>query len=388
MTDTQEDTTEIREYDEFTAKIKLMRDACNFLPDMEAEDGYEKSKRVALDVGKVLTRLDAKRKEIKAPALDRCKFIDSEAKSIKQEIEGFQLPHKEAYKAMDELRKKRDEKRKQGLLDRVTFIADLPENMRDSHSSEVMAAMTDLQKNECLDFYDFTHDALNARKRSLDLLGQLYTSKSKQEKDAEELVRLKAESEARERKDREEAIAKKAAEDARIAAEQKAATEKAAIEKAEQAARGAANLAREAANLAEQRAKEAVERAAKQKLEAKQAAREAADLAEKREKEAVERAAKQKLEAEQAAKQAAINAEKAAKAQAEQAAADERKRIADETAANLAAAQKREADKKHHAKINNESLADFIQGGMDEEQARMAVTLLAQKKIRHAAISY
>ena len=323
MTDTQEDTTEIREYDEFTAKIELMRDACNFLPDMEAEDGYEKSKRVALDVGKVLTRLDAKRKEIKAPALDRCKFIDSEAKSIKQEIEGFQLPHKEAYKAMDELRKKREEKRKQGLLDRVTFIADLPENMRDSHSSEVMAAMTDLQKNECLDFYDFTHDALNARKRSLDLLGQLYTSKSKQEKDAEELVRLKAESEARERKDREEAIAKKAAEDARIAAEQKAATEKAAIEKAEQAA-----------------------------------------------------------------KQAAINAEKAAKAQAEQAAADERKRIADETAANLAAAQKREADKKHHAKINNESLADFIQGGMDEEQARMAVTLLAQKKIRHAAISY
>jgi len=359
MTDTQEDTTEIREYDEFTAKIELMRDACNFLPDMEAEDGYEKSKRVALDVGKVLTKLDAKRKEIKAPALDRCKFIDSEAKSIKQEIEGFQLPHKEAYKAMDELRKKREEKRKQGLLDRVTFIADLPENMRDSHSSEVMAAMTDLQKNECLDFYDFTHDALNARKRSLDLLGQLYTSKSKQEKDAEELVRLKAESEARERKDREEAIAKKAAEDARIAAEQKAATEKAAIEKAEQAAKQAANLAREAA-----------------------------DLAEQREKEAVERAAKQKLEAEQAAKQAAINAEKAAKAQAEQAAADERKRIADEAAANLAAAQKREADKKHHAKINNESLADFIQGGMDEEQARMAVTLLAQKKIRHAAISY
>lgn len=352
MKNALETNTEIREYDEFTAKIEVMREACNFLPDMENEDGYEKSKRVALDVGKVLTRLETKRKEIKEPALKRCKLIDDEAKSIKAQIEKFQLPHKDAYKAVDDLNKKREAARKQVLADRVTAIADLPEYMRDSPSAEVMAAMTELQANECLDFYDMTHDALNARKRSLEKLRQMYTAKLQQERDAEDLARLKAESEARERKDREEAIAKQAAEDARIAAERKASEEKAAIEKAEKDAR------------------------------------EAAELAEQREREAVERAAKQKLEAEQAAKQAAINAEKAAKEQAEKAAADERKRIADEEAANLAAAQKREADKKHHAKINNESLADFIEGGLDEDQAKMAVTLLAQKKIRHAVISY
>lgn len=343
---------EITEYNEFEAKITSLEDTCNFIPECKTEEGYDKSKRVSLDVGRVLTALEKKRKEIKAPALERCKFIDSEAKSLKDRIEAAQLPHKEAYKFIDDEKKLIEHERSTHITNRVNALLNIVASLHLDDSATVGIAIDKLIADEFLDCDEKTGFALIEKKRILLDLQELMESKFKSEKDAEELVRLKAESEARERKDREEAIAKQAAEDARIAAEKKAATEKAAIEKAEQDAR------------------------------------EAADLAEKREKEAVERAAKQKLEAEQAAKQAAIDAEKAAKAQAEQAAADERKRIADETAANLAAAQKREADKKHHAKINNESLADFIQGGMDEEQARMAVTLLAQKKIRHAAISY
>ena len=359
MKDALETKTEIREYDEFSAKIEVMRDACNFLPDMENEDGYEKSKRVALDVGKVLTRLETKRKEIKEPALKRCKLIDDEAKSIKAQIEKFQLPHKDAYKAVDELNKKREAARKQELADRVTAIADLPEYMRDSPSSEVMAAMTDLQANECLDFYDMTHDALNARKRSLEKLGQMYTAKLQQEKDAEDLARLKAESEAREKKEREDAIAKKAADDARIAAERKAAEERAAIEESEQ-------RARDAAILAERKTEEA-------KI---------------REQAAIEKAAKEKIEAEAAAKKAAEDAEIAAKKAAADAVIAERKRSEEAKAAEIAEAAKREANKKHHAKINNEALAGFTAGGLSEADAKTAVELIAKGLIQNVSIRY
>ena len=299
---------EITEYNEFEAKITSLEDTCNFIPECKTEEGYDKSKRVSLDVGRVLTALEKKRKEIKAPALERCKFIDSEAKSLKDRIEAAQLPHKEAYKLIDDEKKLIEHERSTHITNRLNVLLNIVASLHLDDSATVGIAIDKLIADEFLDCDEKTGFALIEKKRILLDLQGLMESKFKAEKDAEELVRLKAESEARERKDREEAIAKKAAEDARIAAEQKAATEKAAIEKAEQAARGAANLAREAANLAEQRAKEAAERAAKQKLEAKQAAREEADLAEKREKEAVERAAKQKLEAEQAAKQAAINA--------------------------------------------------------------------------------
>ena len=355
MKDALETKTEIREYDEFSAKIEVMRDACNFLPDMENEDGYEKSKRVALDVGKVLTRLETKRKEIKEPALKRCKLIDDEARSIKAEIEKFQLPHKDAYKAVDDLNKKREAARKQKLVDRVAAIADLPEHMRDSHSSEMMAAMTDLQSNECLDFYDMTHDALNARKRSLEKLGQMYTSKLQHEEDAKELARLKADAEARERKEEREAIVKKAADDARLAEKEKME----AVERSEQKAKAAAIAA-------EEEAKEV-------KL---------------REKIALENAAKEKIEAEAAAKKAAEDAEIAAKKAAEDAVIAERKRSEEAKAAEIAEAAKREANKKHHAKINNDALNGFVAGGLSDADAKKAVELIAKGLIQNVSIRY
>lgn len=81
------------------------------------------------------------------------------------------------------------------------------------------------------------------------------------------------------------------------------------------------------------------------------------------------------------AEERAANAEIEAKKKADQELLE--KKQADEKAAKA-----READKKHHAKINRAAMTGFIKGGFNVTQAKLAVKLLAHKKIPHSTISY
>lgn len=98
----------------------------------------------------------------------------------------------------------------------------------------------------------------------------------------------------------------------------------------------------------------------------------------------IQRARRAELEAQQRAEQA----ERDSQAKAEQAAAAERQRQADEKARIEAEASAREADREHRKAINSEALAAFIAGGMTEDCAKQAITLIAQRKIPHIQITY
>lgn len=233
----------VAQYDEFRAKIAEVSQVCDFIPDVTSKEGYEKSKRVALDVGKVLTNLENKRKELKKESLEFGRNVDSQAKEIAKELESFQLPHKNAYKELDNLKKEREAARKAELSERVEQIATLPEMMRDSDSDSVKAAIEDLNNEECLDFYEFTEQALKARKSSLAALSEMFGQKLQQEKEAAELNRLRKEAAEREQKDREERLVKEAL----LEAERKAQAEKEAAEKREQDLKDAAIQAEEKA---------------------------------------------------------------------------------------------------------------------------------------------
>jgi hypothetical protein len=82
------------------------------------------------------------------------------------------------------------------------------------------------------------------------------------------------------------------------------------------------------------------------------------------------------------------DAEIAAKKAAADAVIAERKRSEEAKAAEIAEAARREADKKHHAKINNEALNGFTAGGLTEADARKAVELIAKGLIQNVSIRY
>ena len=131
----------------------------------------------------------------------------------------------------------------------------------------------------------------------------------------------------------------------------------------------------------------AQEAADKAKREAELSAQAERDAAAQRERDLelqAERAKRAELEAQQRAEQA----ERDALAKAEQAAAAERQRQADEQARIEREAKAREADKAHKKTINNEALAALVAGGMPEECAKQAITLIAQRRIPHISINY
>ena len=131
-------------------------------------------------------------------------------------------------------------------------------------------------------------------------------------------------------------------------------------------------------------AREAAERATREAEQKAQAERDAAAQRERDLELQAERAKRENLEAQQRAEQAERNA----KAMAEQAAAEERQRQADHQAEVERQAKRREADIEHKKAINNAALAAFIAGGMPEDCAKKAVTMIAKRLVPNVSIQY
>lgn len=206
------------------------------------------------------------------------------------------------------------------------------------------------------DWQEFKARALQAYDNMMGALNTRLTIALKQESEAAELAKLRAEEEAR----------KQAERDAKIAADAKAEAER---------------KAKEAADVLAAKVKE------------EQAA------AAKREKDALEKAAKaeqDRIDAEQKAesdrKIAAEKAESGKRAAAEAAAKAERDKLAAAQEAERKATEAREADKEHKKKINNEVLSALVAvlntAIAPEDQAKAIITALAKGGIPHVKITY
>lgn len=329
--------------DPYLAQIKQEIDT--FVPDVSTKKGRDAIASIARKVARSKTALDNIGKELVAELKDVPKKIDAERKRMRDLLDQWKDDVRRPLTEWEQA----EEARIQNHRDGLDWINRRPANMEAQPASEIASAIADLEALAINDSWEeYESEAHRAKAVALEALNAALTKRQAYEAEQAELARLRAEAAAREQKEREERIAREAAERAKQEAEAKA--------KAEQAA----------AIKRETEAKAAVER---RELELKLAA---------------EKAEREKLEAEQRAAQAARDAEARVAAAAEA----ERQRIAKEQATALAEQQKREADKKHRAAINRQALRDFIAGGLSEECAKVAVTLIAQGKVSNVSIHY
>ena len=224
---------------------------------------------------------------------------------------------------------------------------------------------------------EYEAEALRLKADTLEALRAALVKREQYEAEQAELVRLRAEAEAQAQRDRDAEIARVAAEQARIQAEQRAQAERDAAARREQELLDQAAATQHAAAQAALDAEAAAERQRLQlELQAEQA-RTAAAQAEASRLAAEHRAEQDRL--------AAIRRQEEAVEQARLAEIARANAAADEINRQAAA---READKAHKAKINRAALDAFIAGGMTEECAKQAITLIAQRKIPAIAITY
>lgn len=329
--------------DPYLQQIRAEIDA--FVPDVTTKKGRDAIASIAHKVARSKTALDNVGKDLVAELKEIPKKIDTERKRMRDTLDAWK----------DEVRAPLNEW-EQAEADRVARHETFVEMLKSAGSvGEFSTVYTIRQSIAGLEatiidasLEEFEAEAHRVKAAMLNQLRESLVIQEKREAEQAELERLRAEAAQREQKEREERIAREAAEQAQREAEQRAQAERDAAAKREADAKAAAER-----------------RELELKLQAEQAERE-------------------KLEAQQRAEQA----ERDAAERAERAAAAERQRQADEQARQEAEAKAREADKAHKAAINRAALEAFVAGGMTEECAKQAVTLIAKRQIPNIQITY
>lgn len=322
-------TMAIAEYSPTAAALADLRGRlADVAYDLSTGKGMEIAKKDRAEVRGLRVALEAKRVELKAPALERSRLIDAEAKALTAELVALEKPiddqikaeeaRKEAAKAARESAEQAARAVIQERIDAIRAYLVIPAGVK---AAGIYVAMQNLEATEItLDAYgDRAGEAQQVKAGTLAAMEDLHAAavaheaeQARLEEERAELARQRSEQEAREKAERE-----------LLAAEQKAAADKLAAERA-------AFEKEQAAARAEAKAREDADRARRDEEDRK--AREARAAEDKRIADA--RAA---LEAEQRAIRAAEEAKAVAARKAEQdaldaAAAAERKRLDEEAA--------------------------------------------------------
>ncbi len=318
--------------------------------DVEKKKDRDFMRSSAANIAKAKTKLDAMGKSLTEEWKAKSKVVDASRKAMREKLDALKEEVRAPLTEYENREKLRIEKL-DAVYDLIVnlgkiYCADTDTALSVSELEGNIKQLNEITIDESLAEREL--DCIKAHRRSIEKLETTIAGIKKAEEQAAELERLRLKQEQEDKEKREAEIAEQAAEQAR----QEAA--KAIIEQQE---------------AAEKAAKEAAEREAKAKqdaIDAKAKAKQEAEQAELRLKKQAEQA--------EIDKQAAIKAEQ--------------KRQADEVAKQEKEAAEREANKSHKKKVNNEAKQSFIDAGMTEENAKLAVTLLAKRVINHCQINY
>lgn len=264
--------TQIAEYSQTAAALAELTERYAVVPDATKPEGYKALKIGIREVKGYRTSLEKMRKEIKAPALERCRLIDAEAKDITAKLLTIETPMQQAKAAEDERIAQIERDRVAALQARIDAVHDLARRAAGASSDEIRALIDQLTEFDPGDnFQDMTHDALAARNAVAQTLDDALTAQVEREAEdqrrAEEAAALAAEREQME-KDRKAEEERRA--QAQAAAEADIAAKREQMERVQEAER--ARQAEESAALAAEREAMAKERAELERQREEQAA--------------------------------------------------------------------------------------------------------------------
>lgn len=334
---------------------KIRAEVTGHVPDLKTKKGRDAIASRAHKVGKAKVALDDIGKELVAKLKDVPKKIDAERKRMRDLLDALKEEVRAPLTAWEQAEDDRVQRHKDAIEGIVALVVDSGEP-----AESIRAALAAVEAVAIgPEWEEFEPEAARTKDKALTNLRDRLAARVKYDAEQAELARLRADAAAREQKDREERIAREAEEKARRDAEAAAQAERDASARREAEARAAADNARRDAELAEQRRIAAEKQAELDRLAALE-----------RERVAAEQAERDRIQAAEDARQAEI------------------KRQADAKAAQEAEAARREADKAHKGKVNRAALDAFVAGGMPEDCAKQAVTLIAKGLIPNIRITY
>lgn len=327
---------------------KITREVRSTQTDISTKAGREAVASLAYNVARSKTALDDMGKQLVADWKSKSAAVDAERRTIRDKLDELK----------DEVRKpltdweNAEKDRVAGheiAIDAVLTAGQIPPHALLAEIDQRLAGLSQVAQRDWQEFAARAATAVDGARKALE---NARADIIKRDAERAELERLRAEQIAREQKERDDRIAAEAAERARVEAEAKA-------------------------------KREAEEVAAKAEIERKRVEQDKADAIARADRAEADRKAAA-ARAEQDAREAAEAAERNRLAAIE----NERKRVAREAEVAAAATAKREADKEHATKINNEVLAALVGKGVDQEVGKAVVAAIARGEIPHTKIAY
>lgn len=344
------------------------------VPDLSTAKGRDRIASLAAKVSKSKVAVEKPGREYLKRLKEMPKIVEEELRTFVNEMDALRDATRKPLSDWEAAETARKDKH----VDAVQAIHDFCTDLTDISAAVLIESIASVEAVQMGDHWEeFETEAARAKESTLTKLRAALATRQQYEAEQAELVRLRAEAEAQAQRDREAEIARVAAEQARIEAEQRAQAERDAAARREQELREQAAAAQRATEQAARDAEAAAERQRLQlQLQAEQAERQAAQ------------AKADQLAAEQRAEQERIDSERRQVEAAERARLAEIARQDAEAAEVKRQAEAREADLEHKKSINRAALEAFVAGGMTEECAKQAVTLIAQRKIPAISIQY
>ena len=333
------------------------------VPDLTTRKGRERIASLAAKVSKSKTTVEKPGRDYLRRLKEMPKVVEAELREFVTKMDTLRDETRRPLTEWEAAEDSRIDRHN----DRLNWLKTLADDLGELNSLQLKGLIAEAEGMQLgAHWEEFEAEAANAKDKVLTTLRAALLKREQFEAEQAELARLRREAEERAEQDR-----IRAAQEAAVEAERQR------VAREQQAERDAA--AKREQDLKDQAA--AQERAAENErlqlqLQAEQAERARVQA------EADRVAAEQRMEQE---RQAAARRQEEA---AEQARQEERRR-ADAAAAEIVRQQEaRERDVAHRRSINRAALDAFVAGGMTEECAKQAITLIAERKIPNIAISY
>ena len=344
------------------------------VPDLKTAKGRARIASLAATVSKSKTAVEKPGRDYLKRLKEMPKVVEAELRDFVTKMDNLRDATRQPLTEWEEAEQARKDKH----VDGIQAIKDMTVFESTPVAAHVAQLIADLEVVEINDVWEeFLPEAAQVKDETLVKLRALLAERTQYEAEQAELVRLRAEAEAQAKRDRDAEIARVAAEQARLHAEQQAQAERDAAARREQDLLDQAAAAQRAAAQAALDAEAAAERQRLQlQLQAEQAERQAAQ------------AKADKLAAEQRAEQERLASIRRQEEAVERARLDEVARANAAADEILRQQQAREADKAHKGAIYKAAKEAFIQHGMTEECARLAVKLVASGLIPSMSIQY
>lgn len=344
------------------------------VPDLKTAKGRARIASLAATVSKSKTAVEKPGRDYLKRLKEMPKVVEAELREFVTKMDNLRDATRQPLTDWEDA----DQARKDKHVDGIDSMKDMALFGSPPPASVVARVIADLEAIEINDAWEeFLAEAAQVKDQILAKLRTLHAERTQYEAEQEELARLRAAAEAQAQRDRDAEIARVAVEQARLQAEQQAQAEREAAARREQELLDQAAATQRAAAQAALDAEAAAERQCLQlQLQAEQAERHAAQ------------AKADKLAAEQRAEQDRLTAIRRQEEAVEQARLAE-KALADAAADEILRQEKlREADKAHKGKIYKAAKEAFIEHGMTEDCARLAVKLVASGLIPAMSIQY